>query len=95
MESDRKIRALLLSPIYDDPTELPPMGFLYLAGYLRQHPRIELYVPHCSLTPKNFRELMAEREYDAICTGESHLVDTFARFLDAPRANCSQRPCAC
>ncbi len=26
MESDRKIRALLLSPIYDDPTELPPMG---------------------------------------------------------------------
>ncbi|SNS11913.1 Radical SAM superfamily enzyme YgiQ, UPF0313 family [Humidesulfovibrio mexicanus] len=86
MESDRKIRALLLSPIYDDPTELPPMGFLYLAGYLRQHPRIELYVPHCSLTPKNSRELLAEREYDVICTGGMlTFVDTFVRFLDDAR----------
>jgi len=82
----RKIRALLLSPLYDSPAELPPLGILYLAGYLRDHPRIELSVPHCSLTPKNYRELLAEREYDAICTGGMlTYVDTLRSFLSAAR----------
>jgi radical SAM superfamily enzyme YgiQ (UPF0313 family) len=86
MENGKKIHALLLSPSYDDPGELPPLGILYLAGYLRDHPRIQLHVPHCSKTDKNFRELIAEREYDAICTGGmlTH-VDTFAQFLNTAR----------
>lgn len=83
---ERKIRVLLLSPIYDNPAELPPLGILYLAGYFRGHPRIELTVPHCSLTPKNHLELLAEREYDVVCTGGmlTHM-DFFARFLSAAR----------
>jgi radical SAM superfamily enzyme YgiQ (UPF0313 family) len=86
VQTGKKIRALLLSPILDNPGELPPHGFLYLAGYLRNHPRIELHVPHCSLTPKDFRALIAEREYDAICTGGMlTFVDTFARYLNAAR----------
>lgn len=81
--NSRKIRALLLSPLYDQPCELPPMGLLYLAGYFRGHPRIELHLPHCSLTDKNFEALIAEREYDAICTGGMlTYIDTYARFLD-------------
>lgn len=85
-ETGRKLRVLLLSPTYDNPSELPPLGILYLAGYLRDHPCIELYVPHCSLTPKNYRELLAEREYDVICTGGMlTYVDTLRSFLSAAR----------
>lgn len=81
-----KIRALLLPPLYDNPAELPARGILCLAGCLRDHPRIELSVPHCSLTPKYSRELLAEREYDAICTGGMlTCVDTLRRFLSAAR----------
>lgn len=86
LRKEEEIQALLLSPSYDNLGELPPLGILYLAGYLRGHPRIKLHVPHCSLTSKNFRELILEREYDAICTGGmlTH-IDTFAQFLNAAR----------
>lgn len=82
MQTGPRIHALLLSPLYDQAGELPPMGLACLAGYFRDHPRISLHIPHRSLTDKNHKALLEEREYDAVCTGGMLTsIDAYQRFL--------------
>ncbi|OGP71471.1 MAG: hypothetical protein A2Z73_01575 [Deltaproteobacteria bacterium RBG_13_60_28] len=65
----KKAKVLLLSPIFDQPYRLPPMGIAYLANYFKNHPRIDLAVPHITKGAPAAEEILAGEDYDVISGG--------------------------